>query len=105
MPRSSPRVARPATSFPTVGTNLNANPGQSTGTGYNAFHMDLANATVPPDYITLLCVRPDPLGAGASILSNAPEAVSRLILKGQIKPRRKNEGYGRVRGTVTLAVP
>jgi hypothetical protein len=61
-----------------IGTNLNANPGLSTGTGYNAFHMDLVNATQPPDYTTLLCVRPDPLGAGASILSDARAAVSRL---------------------------
>ncbi|WP_327297763.1 MULTISPECIES: TauD/TfdA family dioxygenase [unclassified Streptomyces] len=61
-----------------IGTNLNANPGLSTGTGYNAFHMDLVNVTQPPDYTTLLCVRPDPLGAGASILSDARAAVSRL---------------------------
>ncbi|MFI1965583.1 TauD/TfdA family dioxygenase [Streptomyces pathocidini] len=61
-----------------IGTNLNANPGLSTGTGYNAFHMDLVNTTQPPDYTTLLCVRPDPLGAGASILSDAHAAVSRL---------------------------
>jgi hypothetical protein len=37
-----------------IGTNLDANPGLSTGTGYNAFHMDLVNATRPPDYATLL---------------------------------------------------
>jgi alpha-ketoglutarate-dependent taurine dioxygenase len=61
-----------------IGTNLNANPGRSTGTGYNAFHMDLVNATRPPDYTTLLCVRPDPLGGGPSILSDARAAVSRL---------------------------
>ncbi|WP_243745171.1 TauD/TfdA family dioxygenase [Streptomyces hainanensis] len=61
-----------------IGTNLHANPGLSTGTGYNAFHMDLVNVTQPPDYTTLLCVRPDPLGAGASILSDARAAVSRL---------------------------
>ncbi|RBM07331.1 TauD/TfdA family dioxygenase [Streptomyces sp. PT12] len=61
-----------------IGTNLNANPGMSTGIGYNAFHMDLVNATQPPDYTTLLCVRPDPMGAGASILSDARAAVSRL---------------------------
>lgn len=61
-----------------LGTNLNASPGLSTGTGYNAFHMDLVNVTQPPDYTTLLCVRPDPLGAGASILSDARAAVSRL---------------------------
>jgi hypothetical protein len=61
-----------------IGTNLDASPGLSTGTGYNAFHMDLVNATQPPDYTTLLCIRPDPLGAGASILSDARAAVSRL---------------------------
>ncbi|MGA6171354.1 TauD/TfdA family dioxygenase [Streptomyces sp. NPDC012600] len=61
-----------------IGTDLGAKPGLSTGVGYNAFHMDLVNATEPPDYTTLLCVRPDPLGEGASILSHAREAVSRL---------------------------
>ncbi|MET7391690.1 TauD/TfdA family dioxygenase [Streptomyces sp. NPDC005529] len=61
-----------------IGTNLNANPGLSTGTGYNAFHMDLVNASRPPDYTSLLCVRPDPLGGGPSILSDARAAVERL---------------------------
>jgi len=61
-----------------IGTNLDANPGLSTGTGYNAFHMDLVNATRPPDYTALMCVRPDPLGGGPSILSDARAAVSRL---------------------------
>lgn len=61
-----------------IGTNLDANPGRSTGTGYNAFHMDLVNATRPPDYTTLLCVRPDPLGGGPSILSDARAAAARL---------------------------
>jgi hypothetical protein len=64
-----------------IGTNLKANPGQSTGIGYNAFHMDLVNATRPPDYSTLLCIRPDPLGGGPSILSDARAAVSRLTEK------------------------
>lgn len=61
-----------------LGTNLDADPSLSTGTGYNAFHMDLVNATRPPDYTTLLCIRPDPLGGGPSILSDARAAVSRL---------------------------
>lgn len=61
-----------------IGTSLDAVPGRSTGTGYNAFHMDLLNATRPPDYTTLLCIRPDPLGGGPSILSDARAAVSRL---------------------------
>lgn len=61
-----------------IGTSLDANPGRSTGTGYNAFHMDLVNATRPPDYTTLLCIRPDPLGGGPSILSDARAAAARL---------------------------
>ncbi|HEY1703588.1 MAG TPA: TauD/TfdA family dioxygenase [Trebonia sp.] len=61
-----------------IGTSLDADPGRSTGTGYNAFHMDLVNAARPPDYTTLLCVRPDPLGGGQSILSDARAAASRL---------------------------
>ncbi|MFJ4666757.1 TauD/TfdA family dioxygenase [Kitasatospora purpeofusca] len=66
-----------------IGTNLSANPGMSTGIGYNAFHMDLVNATQPPDYSVLLCVRPDPLGAGDSIMSDARAAVSRLAPSSQ----------------------
>lgn len=61
-----------------LGTNLDADPGLSTGVGYNAFHMDLVNATCPPDYTTLLCVRPDPLGGGPSIISDARAAAARL---------------------------
>ncbi|MFD8594517.1 TauD/TfdA family dioxygenase [Kitasatospora sp. NPDC059646] len=61
-----------------LGTNLDAKPGMSTGIGHNAWHIDLVNATQPPDYSVLLCVRPDPLGAGESIVSDARAAVSRL---------------------------
>ncbi|MFF0018505.1 hypothetical protein [Streptomyces sp. NPDC005374] len=32
----------------------------------------------PPDYTTLLCVRPDPLGGGPSILSDAHAAAGRV---------------------------
>lgn len=77
-----------------IGTNLSANPGMSTGVGYNAFHMDLVNATVPPDYTTLLCVRPDPLGAGASILSDARAAVSRLTPSSRAHLAEKAYSYG-----------
>lgn len=77
-----------------IGTSLNANPGMSTGVGYNAFHMDLVNVTKPPDYSTLLCVRPDPLGAGASILSNAREAVSRLGLSSRARLADVAYSYG-----------
>jgi hypothetical protein len=61
-----------------IGVKADKDPGKSSGIGYNAFHMDLVNATSPPDFTTLLCVRPDPLGGGLSILSDAHAAVARL---------------------------
>lgn len=77
-----------------IGTNLDANPGRSTGTGYNAFHMDLVNATRPPDYATLLCIRPDPLGGGPSILSDARAAISRMTPSSRALLADKAYRYG-----------
>ncbi|MEU8975917.1 TauD/TfdA family dioxygenase [Streptomyces monashensis] len=77
-------VAVPFSPFPRwplwkdIGVKVEKDPYKSSGIGYNAFHMDLVNATLPPDYTTLLCVRPDPLGGGLSILSDAHAAVARL---------------------------
>ncbi|MEU3724956.1 TauD/TfdA family dioxygenase [Streptomyces sp. NPDC031705] len=77
-------VATPFSPFPQwplwkdIGVKVDKDPGKSSGIGYNAFHMDLVNGTLPPDYTTLLCVRPDPLGGGPSILSDAHAAVARL---------------------------
>ncbi|MEV0254763.1 TauD/TfdA family dioxygenase [Streptomyces sp. NPDC050732] len=78
------QVAVPFSPFPRwilwkdIGVKVDKDPGKSSGIGYNAFHMDLVNATRPPDYTTLLCVRPDPLGGGRSILSDAHAAAARL---------------------------
>lgn len=77
-------VAVPFSPFPRwplwkdIGVKIDKDPGKSSGIGYNAFHMDLVNATLPPDFTTLLCIRPDPLGGGASILSDVHAAVARL---------------------------
>lgn len=77
-------VAVPFSPFPRwplwkdVGVKIDKDPGKSSGIGYNAFHMDLVNATLPPDYTSLLCIRRDPLGGGLSILSDAHAAVARL---------------------------
>lgn len=77
-------VATPFSPFPRwplwkdIGVKVDKDPGKSSGIGYNAFHMDLVNATMPPDFTTLLCIRPDPLGGGPSILSDAHAAVARL---------------------------
>ncbi|MFD7015225.1 TauD/TfdA family dioxygenase [Streptomyces sp. NPDC059928] len=78
------QVAVPFSPFPrwplwkAIGVKVDKDPGKSSGIGYNAFHMDLVNASLPPDFTTLLCVRPDPLGGGPSILSDAHAAVARL---------------------------
>ncbi|MFD3409628.1 TauD/TfdA family dioxygenase [Streptomyces cyaneofuscatus] len=77
-------VAVPFSPFPRwplwkdIGVKVDKDPGKSSGIGYNAFHMDLVNAIRPPDFTTLLCVRPDPLGGGLSILSNPHAAAARL---------------------------
>ncbi|MFF7975780.1 TauD/TfdA family dioxygenase [Streptomyces sp. NPDC007905] len=77
-------VAVPFSPFPRwslwkdIGVKVDKDPGKSSGIGYNAFHMDLVNGTLPPDYTTLLCVRPDALGGGPSILSDAHAAAARL---------------------------
>ncbi len=77
-------VAVPFSPFPRwplskdVRVKVDKDPGRSGGIGYNAFHTDLVNGTLPPGYTTLPCVRPDPLGGGPSILSDAHAAVARL---------------------------
>ncbi|MEU6839230.1 TauD/TfdA family dioxygenase [Streptomyces rubiginosohelvolus] len=77
-------VAIPFSPFPRwplwkdIGVKVDKDPGKSSGIGYNAFHMDLVNATLPPDFTTLLCIRPDQLGGGLSILTDAHAAVARL---------------------------
>lgn len=78
-----------------IGTNLNGNPGMTSGTGYQGLHIDLVNATRPPDYTALLCIRPDPLGAGASILSDARAAASRLTPSSRVLLAEAAYSYGK----------
>ena len=42
---------------------------KSEGIGDQPHHHDFCNAEYPPDVICLLCLRPDPLGGGASIVA------------------------------------
>ncbi|MFF4712227.1 TauD/TfdA family dioxygenase [Streptomyces eurythermus] len=93
-------VAVPFSPFPRwplwkdIGVKVDKDPGKSSGVGYNAFHMDLVNATLPPDYTTLLCVRPDPLGGGSSILSDAHAAVARLSEQSRVLLAESAYHYG-----------
>ncbi|UWE12851.1 TauD/TfdA family dioxygenase [Actinacidiphila bryophytorum] len=77
-----------------IGVKVDKDPGKSSGIGYNAFHMDLVNVTRPPDYTTLLCVRPDPLGGGRTILSDAHAAVARLSENGRALLAESAYRYG-----------
>ncbi|MFG3370552.1 TauD/TfdA family dioxygenase [Streptomyces sp. NPDC048156] len=61
-----------------LGTNLAIEPMRATGSGYNPLHIDVVNATRPPDYSALLCVRPDPRGEGYSLVSQLRRAVQSL---------------------------
>ncbi|MER5299711.1 TauD/TfdA family dioxygenase [Streptomyces lasiicapitis] len=61
-----------------LGANLALDPMHTTGTGYSPFHIDIVNATLPPDFSALLCVRPDPCGGGHSLISHLRRAVARL---------------------------
>ncbi|MGH4013909.1 MAG: TauD/TfdA family dioxygenase [Pseudonocardiaceae bacterium] len=59
-------------------TRLDVEPMRAMGTGYNPMHIDVVNSTSPPDFAALLCIRPDPLGGGNSVVSNLRRAVERL---------------------------
>ncbi|MEV8601827.1 TauD/TfdA family dioxygenase [Streptomyces griseoviridis] len=93
-------VAVPFSPFPRwplwkdIGVKVDKDPWKSSGIGYNAFHMDLVNATLPPDYTTLLCVRTDPLGGGPSILSDSHAAVARLSEKSRALVAESAYHYG-----------
>lgn len=61
-----------------LGTKLCVEPMRAMGVGYNPLHIDVVNSTCPPDFAALLCVRPDPLGGGHSLVAPLREALRRL---------------------------
>jgi Taurine catabolism dioxygenase TauD, TfdA family len=52
-----------------IEVDLNRPPERSGGAGKSPLHMDFVNAENPPDIVCLLCLRPDPSGGGASLVS------------------------------------
>lgn len=61
-----------------LGVDLAKEPFRGGGVGYQPFHIDGVNTTIPPDFLVLLCRRHDPLGGGETILSNLQSAVAQL---------------------------
>lgn len=52
----------------TLGVNTQAKNLRADSTGYIPFHMDLDQASAPPEFSGLCCVRPDPLGGGENLI-------------------------------------
>lgn len=48
------------------------------GVGRLPLHIDHVNTTMPPDWTALLCLRPDPMGGGETILANLQKAANAL---------------------------
>lgn len=48
------------------------------GLGLLPLHIDHVNTTMPPDWTALLCLRPDPMGGGETILANLQRAANAL---------------------------
>lgn len=61
-----------------IQTDLTIEPMRAGGTGMNPLHIDFVNATNPPDYSCLLCMKEDPRGGGRNIVSNLQIAVAAL---------------------------
>lgn len=61
-----------------LSVRLDADPIRTHGTGENPLHIDLVDREHPPRYIALYCVRNDPLGGGATALSDLWAASTEL---------------------------
>ena len=75
-----------------LGVTFDVAPYRARGTGHNPLHIDVANATYPPNYSVLFCYRPDPFGDGCSIVSNLQKAVDQLD-KAEIEVLAKSKFY------------
>ncbi|MET7773756.1 TauD/TfdA family dioxygenase [Nocardia sp. NPDC005366] len=61
-----------------ITSRLDVDPMRAFGVGYNPMHLDLVNATEPPDISGLFCIQPDPFGEGYSLVSNVRHALADL---------------------------
>lgn len=61
-----------------LGVDLNADHNRTHGVGYNPLHIDLVNRERPPEMITFLGKRTDPLGGGYTELANLNETAQEL---------------------------
>ena len=57
---------------------------RSEGVGLQLPHTDFCNAELPPDVVCLLCLRPDPLGGGASLVSRI-DGIEAVLAPAQVE--------------------
>jgi hypothetical protein len=61
-----------------IGVNTSIDPWRVEGAGFIPLHQDFVNAVAPPDLVLFRCVRGDPAGGGASLISNIMSAIAKL---------------------------
>jgi hypothetical protein len=61
-----------------IGVNSTIDPWRVEGTGFIPLHQDFVNAVAPPDVVLFRCIRADPAGGGASLISNIASAITKL---------------------------
>ena len=64
-----------------IDVNTNRPKNSSRGIGRQPMHIDFVNASNPPDYTVLSCIRPDPLNGGRTLLANIEELLTELDQK------------------------
>ncbi|MFE0023594.1 hypothetical protein [Amycolatopsis sp. NPDC059021] len=75
------------------------------GFGAQSLHIDAPNVTAPPDYTSLLMLRPDPAGGGTSVLGNLRDAVATPDAAEREVLRRKEFFEGRADGLCGVGEP
>lgn len=80
-----------------LGVNLSREPDRSGGVGLQPLHLDFVNAALPPDYVLLYCMRPDPNSGGASLIASTA-GTSQLSASARAALRRRHFNDGQVVG-------
>lgn len=75
------------------------------GIGEQGLHIDAPNVTGPPEYTSLLVLRPDPAGGGASLLGDLQAAAARLDEDDRAALSEEVWFEGRADGLVGVGAP
>jgi hypothetical protein len=85
-----------------ISVRFDVAPERAEGIGDNPLHIDFVNAEAPPQVVGLYCVRPDPMGGGASIVSNLCTAAASLSSESRNALSRRVFRDGRVENLMNV---